>query len=354
MKRRTSFVALILLLGGCQTTNSEAWSTKAESRFNDPPQLNVSPDEAYLAASSAVLRSAALDLLFQAAESRNPLLRANAIEAMHAAPGEIEAVVQQALADDNRGVRFVAAMSVGRLQLTSLAHLLEPLLHDDSESVQAAAIFALSRCGRDIDPTPLGRMINSSDPEVKGNAALVLGEMGDRSAITMLKSAVGRGMEMVEVSRARVVDIQLAEAMVKLGELSEIEVIRAALFAPPQHGEIKALACMMAGQLQDAGAVPNLLDLATRTGRRQEADEVRLAAIGAVGRIDPSRAPLGLALSYTENDRYQVRALAARALGSIGDPSALPALAGMLRDPNPLVQVSAGGAILLVSQAMDN
>ena len=140
-------VSLLLMLGGCEEVTSQPWSTKSDS-LQFPlvvsPVLAVSP-AVTADATPAGLREASIELLVQACDSTYPLLRANALEAMQAAPDEIEPLIRRGLVDENRAVRFIATMSIGQMQLKSLAHLTEPLLRDESLSVQAAAIFALAR-----------------------------------------------------------------------------------------------------------------------------------------------------------------------------------------------------------------
>ncbi|MHC4447086.1 MAG: HEAT repeat domain-containing protein [Planctomycetota bacterium] len=347
-----SFAALTVgaALAACAHPQDQVWSTKSQSLWaQGAPALNVGT----LPTAEAVegdLRDAALALLRQAADSSNALLRANAIEALHHAPDQLEPIVRQALLDENRGVRFVAAMTIGRLRMESIAHLLEPLLRDESQSVRAAAIYGLRACGYPADLNPLAEMIRSDDPEVKANAAMVLGELGNASAVPMIQEAVGKGLHGVPAARAKIVELQLAEALVKLGVRSELEVIRAALFTPVEQGELTALACQMCGRLNDRRVVPDLLRLALRTGERSQPAEVRLAATLAVAQIEPGQAPLEVPRGYVGSDRYEVRAQAALTLGGIGDPATLPTLTSLLSDENPLVQVAAAGAILQIQR----
>lgn len=336
----------------------QPWTTKSDSLLgmtSDRPTLHHMDDTlepsvgsmpAELPADLNAMRSTAVELLVQASQSTNPLLRANAIEALHPAKPEIEAVARQSLADENHAVRFIAAMTVGKLKLTQIAPLLEPLLHDESPSVRAAAIYGMHRCGRNVDLNPLASMLMSESAEVKGNAALILGELGNPSAVPMLRRAADHGMVREVPARRKIVAMQLAEAMAKLGAVDELEVIRAALFAPPEEGELVALACQMCGQLKDGGALPNLLDLATRTGRRQQSAEVRMAAALAVAQIDPSRAPVDVPVEYVNAERFEHRAQAALTLGYSQSREALPYLWRLMNDANPLVQIAAAGGVL--------
>ncbi|MCZ6446157.1 MAG: HEAT repeat domain-containing protein [Planctomycetota bacterium] len=345
---------VLAMLSGCLKNTGQPWSTKAESTSQSPIGPGRTPmssvDQMAAVDVPEDLHDAAIDVLLRAAASTNELLRANAIEALHRAPAELEPVVRRGVVDENRGVRFVAAMTIGTLRMEQLAYLLEPLLSDESLSVRASAIFGLKRCGHRVDPTPLSAMIASDDPEVRGNAALVLGELGDPSAAPMIRQAVGKGMRRANEARVKMVNLQLAEAMVKLGLESEIEAIRAALFAPPEQGEIVALACMICGRLKDERVVANLIRLAHPRAPFQQPAEVRMAATWALARIDPTRATIDVPMEYTGIEQYQLRAQAALTLGEVADPAALPTLATMLDDPNPLVRVAAASAILQVQQ----
>jgi HEAT repeat protein len=296
------------------------------------------------------LRQQAIEILLKAADARNPLLRAYAIEALQPAADYIQVVVRHGLGDENRGVRFVAAMVVGRLKLEDLAPLLEPMLHDESQSVQAAAIYGLMRCGRTVNPTPLATMLMSNDPEVKGNAAYILGEMGDRSAIQLLEHAIGRGLERVAPARVKIVELQLAEAMVKLGAESQVVPIRAALFAAPEEAELVALSCQMCGRMHDGKATADLNNLLVPKGDQLRPPEIRMAAAAALAQIDPRNAHPNIPLEYINNADAQIRAQAATTLGIIGDRRTLPQLAQLMDDPNPLVQVAASGAVLTIDK----
>lgn len=336
--------------------NREPWSTKARSTINRhelAQPFEVREVDGATTATLEALEVSSVDLLMQAIESPNPLLRANALEALSVRSQYVEGPVRNALNDENRGVRFVAAMIVGRSQLHNVVEDVQPLLDDQSQSVQAAAMFALHRCGWQIDITPLAEMVLSEDPEVKGNAAMVLGELGDRSAVPLLKTAARRALTNVGSLRQRIVDLQIAEALVRLGERDELEVIHAALFSPAELGELTALACQVLGRVNDARALPNLQDLATREGREQQPADVRLAAAGAIAVIAPEQVPVDMVLEFVDSERYPLRAHAAAVLGYVNSEDGAAALATLLGDSNPLVQVSAAGGLLRTAAAAD-
>ncbi|MDY7108993.1 MAG: HEAT repeat domain-containing protein [Planctomycetota bacterium] len=344
-------VTLSMALCGCQTTTPDASAEGGEGQAvlaRDPmAPRGVKLAEPAPPTAMPGARERAIDLLLQATEANDPLLRANAIEALHHAPQALAPAVRRALADPNEGVRFVAAMTVGRKRLASLAEAVEPLLNDDSGSVRAAAIYALRRCGRSIDLNPLAEMIRSGDPTMKGNAAMILGELGNPSAVPMLQEAVGRTLPRTPVARTKIVDLQIAEALVKLGHEGGLDAIRAALFAPVEQGELTVLACQMCGQLADKAYAPSLRDMATREGRLEEPPEIQLAAAEALARMDRTWALPHIPLAHVGSDRPALRAQAAITLGSFpATPRTLEVLAGLLADTDPTVQVAAAGAVV--------
>ncbi len=294
-----------------------------------------------------------LETLRRGVRSSDPAVRANAIEGLLAAPGVLDEVVLPGLVDGNRGVRFVAAMCIGRAELDDYAHLVQPLLRDESPSVQAAAIYALRRCGKKTDPTPLAAMIHSDDPEVRSNAFIVLGELGDRSAAPMIRQSLGSGMRRVHPIRVRIVELQGAEALARLGSDEDLDAIRAALFAPVEQGELTILACQILARIQDHSSSSMLERLVQAGGDSARPPEIRLAAAQALAEL---KAPTQLDLSAiasqaaTASDPL-LRMQATAVLGQLGTPAAQSLLAAMLSDPAEAVRVSAAGNLLRATRA---
>jgi len=290
----------------------------------------------------------ARELLLQAAGDDWALLRANAIEALMVRPDLLEPVATLGLLDDNRGVRFVSLMAIGRCGLCDLSDAVEASLDDPSESVRAAAIYALHACDRVVNPGPLGEMAFSSDPEVRGNAFMILGLLGEPSAAGLIRAAVGQETGLVDPARVRLIDLQAAAALVRLGDLREIDPIRAALFAPTDQAELTALSIQLIAQLNDEGARQMLVRLVEAPTRESRPPEIRLSAaetIAALGARDP--APLlRLASEYVESPRPEIRAQVASLLGEADDGASRALLVRLMEDPNPIVRISAAGSTL--------
>lgn len=351
----------LLILGGCAVPEPEGGrepfstrdrlATRSEGESPAPQRVlpvdaRRGPVERAAVPVPTALRGDAIALLRRAVESPNEQLRANAIEGLEGAPEVLEEVVRVALGDPNRGVRFAAVMTVGRRGLCGLLPLVDPLREDPSASVRAAALFAVDRCTGRAPLGPLAEFVASIDPEVRGNAAMILGEIGNPGAIPLLRQAVRVESRRVTVNRNRMIDLQVAESLVRLGEEQEIDVIRAAVFAPAEQGELAAFACILLGRLKDAAYLPTLAEIARREGRDARPAEVRLAAAMAVAMLDPERAPVEVAMAYAASGMFAVRAQAALSLGWMADPRAVPALERLLRDGNPLVQIAAAASIL--------
>jgi len=310
------------------------------------PAANTASKPITLAApANAQAQADATQLLRAASVSPWAALRAHAIEASIRNPKLLAELAPAALTDENRGVRFVACMSISEAKLTALADRVEPLLRDESPSVQAAAMLALARCGRKVNPTPLAAMIGDNDPEIRANAYLVLGELGERSAVPMIRESLGKGMRLVNPMRVRLVDLAAAEALVKLGDDAEIEPIRAALFAPPEQSELTIVACDSIGRLHDEVARPMLERLLGTGPNAERSPEIRLSAARALAKLGAKQGPAVIAREYVKHVDPRIRTLAATLLGEIGGAEATTALRALLADENPAVQVAAAAGI---------
>ncbi|MDP7070157.1 MAG: HEAT repeat domain-containing protein [Phycisphaerales bacterium] len=288
----------------------------------------------------------ALKILDAASRSETPLVRANAIEMLETQVEPLRRAVSRGIVDPNPGVRFAACMALGRQRLCGIADLTRPLVHDPSESVRAAAIFALAVCNEDIDQTPLAAMVLSTDRAIRANAAMVLGEIGNPTAAAVLREAMRRPLQRADADVVRASELGLAEALVQLGDRRHLETIRAAFFAPASQSELTALASQMAGRLQDRSLVPAMAALALAEGPRQAGPELRLIAAEALARIDPTMTLAPLAIELSQHQFPEVRMQAAFVLAWDRSAAGLAALEQLCRDADPRVQVAAAGAVL--------
>ena len=350
----TAIAACVFLVACSDTKNGSmpSWSSKDQSvslnndatlsrKISNNPPIPVSN-------SSDSARNARL-VLDEASRNNDKQLRAHAIEAMQTDMTILEPAVRRGLADHEASVRFVSAMTVAKVRMPGASPLLVPLKNFDvSDSVRAAAILALNRCGSETDPSPLAAFILSQSAELRGNTAMVLGELGNKSALMLLKEAAHKPMSRANPAMVRIVNLQIAEAMVQLGDEIEIEPIHAALFFRSDQSECIQLACEIVSRLHDLGALPMLQRLIEADGSDIRPIEIRIFAAIAVCQImqpaPPRLAELGVIAARDPN--ALVRVLGAKLLGVVGGPDTDAVLSKLLRDREPEVQVAAAGSIL--------
>ena len=351
--RMLTLLLAMVCLGplGCSDQGKTAkWSSRDQSivpTTNQPASLGAVPESGpRLKVQNPNLKFAAIEVLEQGGVSERPLMRANAIEALEPTTEPLRRAVLRGLVDPNEGVRFVAAMSIGRRNLCGVSHLLGPLLKDPSNSVRAAAIYSMSVCGDDIDLNPLAGFMVGEKASDRANAALVLAELDNETAIPLIRNGMGRDFKSYDPARSRTIDLLMAESLVRLGDRRELEAIRAALFAPPEHSEMTALACQMLARLGDRTAIPNLHDLATGEGPRKAGPELRLVAATALADLQPDLVPMDLVIGQIGSENPAVRLQVANVLGALKAPSMEPQLTILLNDEDPYVQMASASAIL--------
>jgi HEAT repeat protein len=287
-------------------------------------------------------RQRAVEVIVTLAEDRNPVFRANAIEAMQPMPDRALPLAQRGLADHSPVVRYAAVVTAGMLEFKSLAPAIRPLVDDPDPSVRAAALYALHTFGEPVDITPLAEYLVSADPPVRGNAAMLLGLIGEPSAAPMLKQAANAPMPRAAAAQAAVVRCQFAEAVVRLGDDSELDTLRASAYNTV--GEVRVIAINALGAVADERMAPALARF-LNDEPHPESVEVQIAAAGALARLGK---PMGLrkALEHSRHASPIVRSQAAWALGWFGDPASFARLAEMVDDQTPIIRVAASASIL--------
>jgi len=318
-------------------------------RAAEPPAVDPEMQRITEAVDRRAVLDRAVRELIELSQGPNPALRSNAIEAMQQLPERALPTTQRGLEDPNPAVRFAAVVSAGQLEFKSLVPAIRPLVRDPNRSVRAAAIYALHRLGEEIDLTPLAGMLRSQDPGLRSNVALLMGLMGDASAIPMLKQAAAAPMPKVSGARAAIVRCQIAEAVVRLGDNSELNTLRASAYST--YGEVRVISINAMGAVGDERMIPALKAFLReaddpREGRAREPVEVRLAAAAALARMD-EHAGLSTALRFSRDANPVVRAQAAWGLGWFeGEDRAFARLRALLDDEAPMVRVAAAASVV--------
>jgi HEAT repeat protein len=313
----------------------------------------------------AALRERALGMLDQAAtDPARAELRANALEGLQFTPERLRAVIKGVpaqnvgggvvggLEDSIPGVRGVAAMVVGRAKLKEVAEDCRPLLSDPEPLVRIGAIYALKRCGREVDVSPLADFLYDQSPRVRAQAAFVLGEFGEPSAIPMLIEAVRDSNVNGTTSQDRLMELQFAEARAKLGDRDALHEIRAALF-PGQSDDLEAcaLASQIVGELKDRPSIDRLVYLTTMKDDAGQLmpPEIRLAAAGSLAKLGLRQGSF-IAAEFASSQQEVQRAQSAYVFGVTGHIANLEHLERMLDDPSQSVRVSAAAAVVRICE----
>jgi len=297
------------------------------------------------------LRERAIELLTSLSQHEDAQVRANAVEGLKIVPARLEPVAAMALLDENLGVRAVGTMAVGDVELRQLMPAVEPLLDDPSPIVQVTAVYAMRRFGAQTDPAPIARMLlTDPSPRSRAQAAMILGRLGNTTALPLLREAASASMPRAPQGELNVMQLQIAEAMVNLGDERQVQSIRAALYPVLREtGQQldRAFAIQILGEIKDAGSMEQLIHLATFTTSdgQQMPPELRLevaVALGKMGRRDGNF----LAEEYYQDPNIAVRAQAASAFGFTDGPTNLERLNTMLSDSSPRVRISAANGVV--------
>lgn len=301
------------------------------------------------AISISSLREQAIGVIEKEAAGGEPQVRANAVEAAIASPARLKGIIDRGLDDPNLGVRSVASAAAGRIKLRAASRRLEALVNDSSPYVRISAIGALARMNLPVDQTPLAdALLGDPSPKVRSHAAFTVGEIGNRSAIGLLKDAAAAKLERASPGEVKIMQLQIAEAMVKLGDDSQLQPIRAALYpSRPDELEAAALAVQILGQVRDKAAMGQLMHMASYrdpSGQPLPA-EIRLAVASALAKMGDKQGGF-IAEEFRADKSAPIRAQAAATYGDIGDGASLARLKELMADPDSLVRVSAAAGVL--------
>lgn len=352
-----SLTLAVLQMGGCSSS----------SRTGEALTLLVNPPAQYRsyatdAGAREALRQRAIAYLLDAAEDDYALYRMQAIEALQHEPRTGEEVARRGLIDPNPAVRFAALMVTGLQGYESPVPLAHDLLNDEEAYVQAAAAFVLRKAGKEVDLTPLATMLGANEWQNRAHAALILGELGEASAVKMLREALDFDNPRYTTQELRIAELHVAEALVKLGDQTALTRIRSPLFErDAQSGEVLALSVLMVGRLGDERVKNELVKLLAMQGEFRNSAEVRLAcmsalaALGDAANIDPTWVYEYLLPPFTGSADLRFAAIQAQAafvLGELERVDQLPVLAMLMDDADrPVsVQIAAAASILRLTR----
>jgi len=323
--------------------------------FSKPAPPVVDRNEAYVDARTA---------LFQLAQDKDPATQANAIEALSTTLGsDVGEVYQQGLSDPSPLVRFASAMAIGDVKYEPAKQILQRMVKDrEDEPVRAepdkrvfcALIYALHELGDDSMTGQLAPLLYDSEPEVRSQAAMAMGKMGEPSAINPLKNVLVN--EQNEAAK-----IQITESLAVLGDSRSAEVLEAYTKGYFLDLRLAAIPAMANTRSPRAQRVLKELTVAREPAR------VRVMAAGEMAKMgyaDPAmfeycvealrnpEATLKKSAKSSrraaDSDAGSLKQLAALAIGWYGSDEALAALQPILRTGKGPVRVAAAASTLRI------
>lgn len=361
---RSATVVILTLAGlaACQSGSggSSSASTPPKANTANPTAPTSTADPVAAAppppishVSESQLRERAIQEIEAASRNDDPSIRANAVEAAGKIKGRLKPIITRGLTDPNLGVRAVAATTIGRAGLRDLAESTRPLLNDESPLVRTSAIFALTKNKSAVDPGPLADLLlTGSTAQNRAHAAFLLGEIGNRSALPLLRQALNQPIPGSGPDDIKLFQLQIAEAMVKLGDDDMRQPIRAALYpSRPEELEASALAAQILGEIGDRSAVDQMVYLTEYkdpAGNSHPA-EVRLAAAASLAKLGV-RGGTFIPEQYLANPNPAIRSQVAFTYGNVGGKTAFSRLETLLNDPNDSVRVTAAFAVIRASE----
>lgn len=327
-------IPLALMVGGCGWLVSPAQPPKADQR------------------------QAAVEAVFtlrQLAESKDPVVRCNAIEALSETVGAREAgVYMQALSDANPMVQFAGAMALGDVRYEGAREALLAMANaaGPDKRVYAAVIYALYRLKDTSHMGDLARLLLHAEPEVRADAVLVIGKIGEPSGIDPLR-------QLLAAETDPKVRLQTVESLALLGDgrgKSNLEAYTHTRFVDEQLVAIRAI-----GRVR-----PDRWELILEDAMSEHQPvPVRVAAGGAAAQLgDYSMRNYQLCVDAVENpngllagrfgkekdvnpvEATMVRRLGAISLGYMNRPQAVDVLLPLLRAEDGTIRVVAAMSIL--------
>jgi HEAT repeat protein len=254
-------------------------------------------------------------------------------------------------------VREAAAEALSSIGGDGVAKaLIEPLSQGRIET-RTAACDVFKRLGESAVPTLATILRQGTESKLRATVARILGEMGHRSSIKALLSAlndedtdvrlaVSSALTLMnwrpgsEAQRARfAVAAQKWDDAVTVGA----EGTDALLFALNDvHRQVRLDAVRSLGRLGVSRAIDHLVYLLD-----DHFPDIAQAAAEALGKIGQPRSVEGLVLALQRED---VRHAAIDALGQIGDPSAVMPLVGVLKGRDPATRRKAMEALSMIGR----
>jgi HEAT repeat protein/GTPase SAR1 family protein len=242
--------------------------------------------------------------------------------------------------DDIKKFRFIELQALLGEKEYALANLLT-LLRDEDSNVRFNAAMALGELGQgsEVVIQALLTLLRDENSYVRSNAASTLGKLGQGS------EAVIQALPTLLRDEDSNVRFNAAMALGELGQGSEVVIQALLTLLRDENSYVRSNAASTLGELGQGSeaviqALPTLL--------RDEDSNVRFNAVSALGKLGQgSEAVIQALLTLLRDENPDVSKRAAMALGELGQGSevVIQALLTLLRDENPDVSKRAAMAL---------
>jgi HEAT repeat protein len=330
MPKLTVLLASILItLAGCKS--SDAPQPEHLTNAPKPPPSYPLPKPMPL---DPALQAKARQEIETELHSVDEVMRSHALETVKLVMlPDADKKIIPAMDDPSPLVRKSAALAAGELRLKDAEPAAREHLETALISERMADIFVLHQLGDTQYSHEFEAYAFDPDPAVRGDAALILGLVGNPSAIPILRT-------MMKEDKDPSVALQAAEALWKMGDEHGLEeLIGATVSKYPDDQMIALLALAGRGDPQVLGHIQGSLN--------DDYLVVALVAARAAGMLGCDYG-YGVALKGAKSTDARERFLAAMAFGAIGRSDSQPELARMLKDQVPDVRLAAAGSLLML------
>ncbi|MBN1765891.1 MAG: HEAT repeat domain-containing protein [Sedimentisphaerales bacterium] len=279
-------------------------------------------------------------VLLEALESNDPVLRVHALESLAEVPSlDVVPRIRKHLYDPVPAVRFAAAVAVGDIKDHAARDLLFRLLRDNNIPVQLAAAYGLEKLGDPRFVDWFDNVLYSDDIQLAGQACILLGKLGESEIRTDSREKLWQVVR--QADNDPTVRLQAAEALARLGDEAILKELL--FFANSLYADDRILAISGLQYIKGNDVFAMLVVLAD-----DPQIEVKLAAIRALGeRADAGHIQtVREALAFNDPDdnpftAVRVRSLALLALGRVGKEEDGPRLRNALEDESRYIRVAA-------------
>ena len=290
---------------------------------------------------SSSIEQEAVQIIQAALADVDAVARVNAIEVI-GTTGRVDLMpgVQRLLQDQVVPVRYAACLAVGDLQYTPAQRLLYPLLKDPDSNVIIAASYAMGRLGATQYLDVIRKAIENKNQVVRANSAFLLGKIGDRGALRLLKWAQD------DRNSSDKVRFQAMEARAKLGDEDVLQRLWAIVFS--SNADDRVLGIRAIGSLGTRRARDIIV-----TKLDDPVPEVRITAAEQLGLLGDKTGE-SVVLEIIQKrltatmDRMaaeRVNVMISLAIGHIGTPAMAKYLPQLLKNESKYVRIAAAKAV---------